>query len=343
MRTHLIVCLSLFAALCGPNMVHAQEILPKKVEIPQDNGMTEDKILLGKTLYFDPRLSKDGTVSCNSCHNVMAGGDDNRSFSAGVGAKLGGRSAPTVWNSAFNSVQFWDGRAPSLEEQAKGPLTNPVEMAMKDHQAVVDRIALIPGYQKMFDKAFGKDTKVTIDHVAKAIAAYERTLVTPHSRFDKYLAGNKKALTEQEIKGFETAKATGCFACHSGANFNGPKLPMGVGFYMKFPTYPGSAYDKKYNLLADTGRHSVTKADTDKYMWRVPTWRNIALTAPYFHNGSVATLDEAVRVMAKTQLDKDLGDVEVQNIVAFLKTLTGELPKQSMPVLPPSEGTTLVQ
>ena len=146
MKLHSMIRISLLAALSFPTLGFAQEALPKKVEIPQDNLMSEEKILLGKTLYFDPRLSKDGTVSCNSCHNVMAGGDDNRSFSAGVGAKLGGRSAPTVWNSAFNSVQFWDGRAPSLEEQAKGPLTNPVEMAMKDHQAVVDRIALIPGY-----------------------------------------------------------------------------------------------------------------------------------------------------------------------------------------------------
>lgn len=336
-----IICLSLLATLSVPKESIAQEALPKKVEIPADNPMSEDKILLGKTLYFDPRLSKDGTVSCNSCHNVMAGGDDNRAFSAGVGAKLGGRSAPTVWNSAFLSVQFWDGRAPSLEEQAKGPLVNPVEMAMTDHNLVMDRIAKIPGYQKMFDKAFGAGTKMTIDHVAKAVAAYERTLITPNSRFDKYISGKKGSLTEAEIKGFETMKTTGCFACHSGPNFAGPKLPMGVGFYMKFPTFPGSSFDKKYDLLKDAGRYDVTKVEADKHMWRVPTLRNIALTAPYFHNGSVASLDEAVRVMAKTQLNKDLSDADVQSIVAFLKTLTGEMPKQTMPVLPPTEGFTL--
>lgn len=338
MSFKVLVRLSLLAVMAAPAISFAQEALPKKVDIPADNKMTEEKILLGKTLYFDPRLSKDGTVSCNSCHNVMAGGEDNRAFSAGVGAKLGGRSAPTVWNSAFLSVQFWDGRAATLEDQAKGPLTNPVEMAMPNHNLVMERIAKIPGYKPMFDKAFGTGDNLTIDNLAKAIAAYERTLVTPNSRFDKYISGNKKALTETEIKGFELVKTTGCFACHSGPNFAGPKLPVGVGFFMKFPTFPGSVYDKKYKFMDDTGKHSVTGAESDKHMWRVPTLRNIALTAPYFHNGSVATLDEAVRVMAKTQLNKDLSDSEVQSMVAFLKTLTGEFPRQTMPVLPPSEG-----
>lgn len=340
-----IVSCSLFVALGLPtvSVTWAQEALPKKVDTPADNVMSEDKILLGKTLYFDPRLSKDGTVSCNSCHNVMAGGEDNRSFSAGVGAQLGGRSAPTVWNAAFLSVQFWDGRAATLEEQAKGPLINPVEMAMPDHKTVMERVAKIPAYKKMFDKAFGAGDNLNIDNLAKAIAAYERTLVTRNSRFDKYTSGNKKALTEAEIKGYELMKTTGCFACHSGPNFAGPKLPVGVGFYMKFPTFPGSAYDKKYALMEDTGRHSVTKAEADKHMWRVPTLRNIAVTAPYFHNGSVATLDEAVRVMAKTQLNKDLSDSDAQSIVSFLKTLTGEFPRQTMPVLPPSEGNVVTK
>ncbi|MEN0059899.1 MAG: cytochrome-c peroxidase [Bdellovibrio sp.] len=319
----------------------AQEVLPKKATVPEDNVMSEAKILLGKTLYFDPRLSKDGTVSCNSCHNVMSGGEDNRPFSAGVGGKLGGRSAPTVWNAAFMSVQFWDGRAATLEDQAKGPLVNPVEMAMADHNLVMNRVSAIPGYALLFEKAFGKGTSISIDNVAKAIAAYERTLITPNSRFDQYAKGNKKALKEEEIKGFELMKTTGCFACHSGPNFAGPALPVGVGFYMKFPTFPGSSYDKKYNFLKDSGRYDVTKKQEDKHMWRVPTLRNIALTAPYFHNGSVATLDEAVKVMAKTQLNKDLPETEVQQIVAFLKTLTGERPAQTLPLLPMTEGISL--
>lgn len=338
-----VIYIALIANLLAPALSQGQEALPSKPEIPADNPMNDDKVLLGKTLFFDPRLSKDGTVSCNSCHNVMAGGEDNRSFSAGVGGKLGGRSAPTVWNAAFMSVQFRDGRAATLEDQAKGPLTNPIEMAMPDHKAVIDRLSKIPGYKVLFTKAFGKGETLTIDNLAKAIAAYERTLLTPNSRFDKYLAGNKKALSADEVKGYELTKTTGCFTCHSGPNFAGPKMPIGTGFYMKFPTIPGSAYDKKYDLLKDTGRYNVTKAESDKNMWRVPTWRNVALTAPYFHNGSVATLEEAVRVMAKTQLNKDLSESDVTSIVAFLKTLNGEMPTQKMPVLPPTEGFTVSQ
>lgn len=339
MRTYFV--LGLLLAMSAPTM--AQEALPKQAPVPADNPLTEEKILLGKTLYFDPRLSKDGTISCNSCHNVMAGGDDNRAFSAGVGGKLGGRSSPTVWNSAFLSVQFWDGRENSLEDQAKGPLINPVEMAMDDHKLVVNRINKIPGYQVLFDRAFGKKTKINIDHVAKAIASYERTLITPNARFDKYIEGDKKALTATEVKGFEAMKTVGCFSCHMGANFAGPALPVGVGFFQKFPVYEGSVYDAKYKLTEDKGRHDVTKKEEDKNMWRVPTLRNIALTAPYFHNGSVKTLEEAVRVMAKTQLNKDLKDAEVKNIVAFLKTLTGEMPPQTAPVLPMTEGRVVVE
>lgn len=320
-----------------------QQALPKEAPAPGNNPITEEKILLGKTLYFDPRLSKDGSISCNSCHNVMAGGEDNRPFSSGVGGKLGGRSSPTVWNSVFMSVQFWDGRASTLEDQAKGPLTNPVEMAMPNHDVVVSRIKDIPGYKTMFDKAFGRNTKIDIEKVAKAIATYERTLITPNARFDKYIEGDKKSLTEQELKGFETMKTVGCFACHSGPNFAGPQLPVGVGFYQKFPTFPGSSYDAKYNLTADKGRFDVTKKEEDAHMFRVPTLRNIALTAPYFHNGSVTSLEEAVKVMAKTQLNKDLKKEEVNNIVAFLKTLTGEIPQQIAPVLPATEGRTVIQ
>jgi cytochrome c peroxidase len=321
----------------------AQEALPTKSPSPADNPITQEKVLLGKMLFFDPRLSKDGTISCNSCHNVMAGGVDNKQFSAGVGAKLGGRNSPTVWNSAFLSVQFWDGRANSLEDQAKGPLTNPVEMAMKDHNLVIDRIVKINDYKPFFDKAFGPGNNVNIDNVAKAIASYERTLITPNSRFDKYLKGDKKALSAAEINGFETAKQVGCFSCHSGPNLAGPTLPVGTGFYMKFPTFPGSVYDKKYNFLKDKGRFEVTKNPADKNMFRVQSLRNIELTAPYFHNGAVSTLEEAVRVMGKTQLNKDLSEDEVKSLVMFLKTLTGEFPEQTMPRLPGTSGFTIVQ
>ena len=294
-------------------------------------------------LYFDPRLSQDGTVSCNSCHNVMNGGSDNRSFSAGVNGHRGGRSAPTVFNSAFYSVQFWDGRANSLEEQAKGPITNPVEMGVKNHDVVIKRIQGIPGYVSAFKKAFKGKNSLNIDNLAKAIAAYERTLITPNSPFDKFISGNKKAMSAAAQKGYKTFNSVGCVTCHSGANFSGPTLPEGTGFFMKFPTFPDTKYDKKYKFTKDQGRFEVTKKDADKFMFRVPTLRNIALTAPYFHNGSVMTLSEAVRVMAKTQLNKDLSDTEVKEIVAFLdEGLTGSIPPQTMPVLPPTPRTTVV-
>lgn len=316
------------------------EALPKKPPVPSDNPITKEKIELGKILYFDPRLSKNGTVSCNSCHNVMAGGEDNRSVSVGVDGKKGGRSAPTVWNSAFLSVQFWDGRAKSLEEQAKGPIENPVEMAAT-HTLVVERIAKMPKYQELFKKAFGKKGDViTIDNVAKAIATYERTLLTPNAPLDLYVKGKKKAMSEDQIKGMQKFQNIGCVACHSGPNFAGPAMPEGTGFYMKFPTIPGSEYDKKYDLLSDKGRFDVTKNEADKNMWRVPTLRNVALTAPYFHNGKVKTLDEAVRVMAKTQLNQDLTNEDTRHLVAFLNALTGEFPAQVMPRLPETSGFT---
>lgn len=336
-RFHFIFAL-LFLA---PTFASALEPLPKKVPIPADNPQTPAKIELGQQLYFDPRLSKTGTVSCNSCHNVMLGGDDNRPNSFGIRGLQGQRSAPTVWNAAFLSVQFWDGRANTLEDQAKGPITNPIEMGMDDHNIAIQRIQKIPGYQKAFEKVFGSKNSINIDNVAKAIASYERTLITPNSPFDRYMGGDKKAMSAEAIKGMQLVQTVGCVACHSGPNFAGPQMPVGSGFFMKFPTFPGTEFEKKYKLTEDTGRHTVTNKPEDKNVWRVPTLRNVALTAPYFHNGSVKTLDEAVRVMAKTQLDKDLKPEEVTAIVAFLNSLTGEFPKQKMVRLPPTEGSTL--
>lgn len=320
---------------------YALEVLPKRPPEPVNNRSNPSKVSLGQKLYFDPRLSKDGTISCNSCHNVMAGGDDNRAFSVGVGGVLGGRSSPTVFNAAFLSVQFWDGRAASLEEQAKGPLTNPKEMAMPSHDAVIARLNKIPGYVDEFTKVFGKIAPViTIDKVVQAIAAYERTLITPKSPVDRYVSGERKALSELAIKGMKKVEEVGCLSCHSGPNYAGPTLPEGVGFYQKFPVYPGSEFDKKYDLTTDQGRYEVTKQDADRHVYRVPTWRNIALTAPYFHNGSVKTLPEAVRLMGKTQLNKDLNEEDVTAIVAFLEGLSGEFPKETMPRLPPTVSKT---
>jgi cytochrome c peroxidase len=317
------------------------QALPDAAPAPADNPTTDAKVELGKMLYMDPRFSSTGTVSCNSCHNVMEGGDDSRTTSMGVHGKTGGRNAPTVWNAAFHSVQFWDGRAPLLEDQAKGPVANPLEMGMKDVDTAMDRVRKIPGYKAYFDKAFGENS-MTVDNAAKAVAAFERTLITPNSPYDKYVKGDKKAMSEQQVRGMETFAASGCTACHSGAAFNGPQMKLGEGFYSKFPTFADNKYVSEYKLADDKGRQEVTGNEADANMFRVPTLRNITDTAPYFHNGSVNDLGEAVRVMAKTQLNKDLSDADVTDIVAFLGALTGEYPEITMPRLPATAGTSIV-
>jgi cytochrome c peroxidase len=317
------------------------EALPDVAPAPEDNPTTEAKVILGKMLFMDPRFSSTGTVSCNSCHNVMEGGDDSRTFSMGVHGKTGGRNAPTVWNSAFHSVQFWDGRADLLEDQAKGPVTNPVEMGVPEIEQAMDKVRAIPGYKPYFDKAFGKDS-MTVVNAAKAVAAFERTLITPDSPYDKYVKGDKKAMTAQQVSGMETFAAAGCTSCHSGAAFNGPTMAFGQGFYAKFPTFADNVYNKKYDLSADKGREEATGKAADAHMFRVQTLRNITDTAPYFHNGSVNDLSEAVALMAKTQLNKDLSDKEVKDIVAFLGALTGEYPEITMPRLPATSGYSLV-
>ncbi|NOX44045.1 MAG: cytochrome-c peroxidase [Gammaproteobacteria bacterium] len=336
-----LTCATIFAIVS--NTSFAFEALPAVPPIPKDNPMTPEKIELGKQLFFDPRLSKDGTVSCNSCHNVMAGGTDSRSVSVGVDAQKGGRSAPTVWNAAYLTVQFWDGRAATLEDQAKGPILNPIEMGMPDEASVVKRIKEIPGYVTQFEKVFGGKDSVTYDNIAKAIASFERMLITPNSAFDRYIKGDKGALSKEANRGMKLVESVGCTGCHTGPNFAGPaSLSIGEGFFQKFPAFPGSKYDKKHALMADLGLYSVTNKKADKNMWRVPTWRNVALTAPYFHNGSVPTLGEAVRVMGKTQLNKELSDKEVTDIVAFLNSLTGEFPEITFPRLPDTLNISLV-
>lgn len=313
------------------------QVLPEQAPAPADNPTTTEKVELGKALFFDPRFSSTGTVSCNSCHNVMLGGEDNRPVSMGIHGKTGGRNSPTVWNSGFSASQFWDGRSPSLEDQAKGPVANLVEMGMANVETAMDRVRSIPGYKPMFEAAFGKDS-MTVDNAARAVAAFERTLVTPNSPYDRYVKGDKTALNQQQIRGMNTFASVGCTSCHSGAAFNGPQMPEGNGFFMKFPTFADNAYVKKYDLLADRGRADVTGNKADAYFFKVPTLRNVALTAPYFHNGRVDTLDEAVKVMAKTQLNIELDKAQTEDMVAFLKALTGEFPEITMPRLPATEG-----
>ncbi len=306
--------------------------LPLKAPEPADNPTTAAKVILGKQLFFDPRLSKDESVSCNFCHDVAGNGTDSRSTSIGIDGQLGGRSAPSVWNAAFHSSQFWDGRAPSLEEQAKGPILNPLEMGMPHEAAAVERIAAIPGYREQFVEVFGGDNPVTYDNIAKAIAAYERTLITPNSLFDQYLRGDKTALNKKALAGMKEFEKLGCIRCHNGPNFAGPVLPNGEVFYQYFPANR-SAYDELLGLQDDDG-HRNRGGDKTPSLWRVPSLRNIALTAPYFHNGSVATLNQAVRVMAKVQLNRDISDEQADRLVAFLETLTGEFTVQRPPKLP---------
>ncbi|GAB6139755.1 cytochrome-c peroxidase [Methylosoma difficile] len=322
-------------ALAGSvSVASAWEALPTEATAPADNETTPAKVALGQMLYHDPRLSSTGTVSCSSCHNTMLGGEDNRPNSMGVNGQTGGRSAPTVWNAAFNTVQFWDGRAPSLEAQAAGPVTNPIEMGMKSWDDVVVRLKEIGGYKKAFDEAFGGADSITKDNATKAIAAYERTLITPNSPYDRYVKGETHALTEQQVRGMEKMQELGCTSCHSGPAFNG------AGMFQRFPVFENGFFAAQYHFKQDKGLAEVTKNDADKHLWKVPTLRNIALTAPYFHNGSVKTLEKAVEVMGKSQLNKDLTDAEVADIVAFLNGLTGEFPKQTMPTLPGTPGKT---
>ena len=317
------------------------QALPETAPAPADNPTTAAKVELGKMLYMDPRFSSTGTVSCNSCHNVMEGGDDSRKVSMGVHGKTGGRNAPTVWNSAFHSAQFWDGRAPLLEDQAKGPVANPVEMGMEDVDTAMDRVRKIPGYKPYFDKAFGENS-MTVENAAKAVAAFERTLITPNSAYDKYVKGDKSALNEQQVRGMNKFASAGCTSCHSGAAFNGPQPELGKGFYAKFPTFADNKHVSQYKLTEDKGREEVTGNKADAGMFRVPTLRNITDTAPYFHNGSVNDLGEAVRLMAKTQLNQDLSDADVGDIVAFLGALTGPYPEITMPRLPATAGTSII-
>ena len=342
-KTKRLLASVLGMSLALPALAADWQALPDKAPTPADNPPSEAKIELGKTLYFDPRLSEHGTLSCNSCHNLMAAGDDNRPNSIGMHDARGGRSAPTVWNSAFYSVQFWDGRAATLEDQAKGPMVNPVEMGMGTLDVAMGRLQKIPGYQTQFAAAFPGEAKpITADNAAKAIAAFERTLITPNSPYDRFVKGEKTALNEQQVRGMDSFAELGCTACHSGANFSGPTLPVGTGFFMKFPTFPGSEFDAKYDLVKDNGRYEVTKQEADRHLFRVPTLRNIALTAPYFHTGTVPTLDLAVRVMAKTQLDKELTDAQAGDLVAFLNALTGEFPQIAMPRLPGTPNMSVI-
>ncbi|MFP4615659.1 MAG: cytochrome-c peroxidase, partial [Thiohalorhabdus sp.] len=267
--------------LAGNAAAYDWQALPEEAPSPENNPTTEEKVELGKKLFFDPRYSETGTVSCNTCHNVMEGGDDGRPTSMGVHGKTGPRNAPTVWNSAFNASQFWDGRAETLEEQAKGPVLAEVEMGVEALEVALERVASIPGYREMFKEAFAEDEDpISVENATKAVAAFERTLITPNSPYDRYVEGDEDALTEQQVRGMETFNEVGCTSCHSGPNFSGNQLEQekGEGVYQKFPTFSDNEYVEKYNLMEDKGRAEHTDEEADAHMYKVPTLRNVALT-----------------------------------------------------------------
>ena len=296
-----------------------QPIQPAKVTHP---AMVE----LGKKLFFDPRLSRSGGISCNSCHNLSTGGADNLAASIGDRWQKGGINSPTVLNSSMNIAQFWDGRAKDLKEQAGGPIANPAEMA-STHTVAVATLQTIPGYVAEFGKVFGTG-QISIDQVTQALAAFEETLVTPNARFDLWLKGNDKAITAQEKRGYELFRNSGCVACHNGAAVGGNSFQK-MGLLQPYKT-----------AHTAQGRVDVTKQDQDRFMFKVPTLRNVELTYPYFHDGAANTLGEAVDTMGKLQLGKTFTPAENADIVAFLKTLTGDQPSFALPHLPPSGDKT---
>ncbi|WP_303851190.1 cytochrome-c peroxidase [Seleniivibrio woodruffii] len=305
--------------------------IPAKAPAIKGNAATPEKVELGKMLFFDPRLSKSGFISCNSCHNVGMGGGDYQPTSTGHGWKQGPRNAPTVLNSVFNVAQFWDGRAKDLAEQAKGPVQAGVEMNNTPAN-VVKTLNSMPEYVALFKKSFpGEKDPVTFDNMAKAIEVFEATLITPDSRFDKYLKGDAKALTKVEKEGLKLFMDNGCAGCHSGVNMGGDDY-----YTMGVVEKPSDSIMK-----GDKGRVAVTHAEADEFAFKSPSLRNIDLTAPYFHSGAVYSLLEAIEVMNVSQLGSKMSKEDMAKVEAFLKSATGKQPKVVYPILPAPTDATL--
>lgn len=336
----LIGVLVLFASSCGkqpqakstaiidPALLSIFSPLPDAFFNAKD-APSEEQIKLGRMLFYEPRLSKSQEISCNTCHLLDKYGVDGQTTSDGHKGQTGDRNAPTVYHAAGHFAQFWDGRAPDVEAQAKGPVLNPVEMAMPNEKAVLKVLTSMPEYVAAFKKAFPKDRiPVSYENMGKAIGAFERNLVTP-ARWDKFLRGDQAALTEAEKIGFNRFVAMGCDNCHAGTL-------LGGNVYQKL----GAA--KAYPDQSDLGRAKVTKADTDTMFFKVPSLRNIEKTGPYFHNGKIEALEEAVMQMADFQTGKRLIPEDATSIITFLKSLTGELPAEYIkpPELPKSTPAT---
>ena len=331
----LLSCLSVMPAFAEDDLLTKarqafQPIPTAPPELP-GNPSSPAKVELGKMLYFDPRLSASHAISCNSCHNLGLGGADAEPTSLGHRWQHGGRNAPTVFNSAFNKAQFWDGRAKDLEQQASGPIVNPIEMASPEAH-VAEQLKGIPGYREAFERAFpGESSPITLGNVQKAIAAFEATLITPNAPLDRFLRGDPNALSPTQKEGLALFIDRGCASCHNGIN-------VGGGMYAPFGVVEKPGAD----ILppTDKGRFTVTKTVSDEYVFKVPTLRNIRLTAPYFHSGQAWDLGQAVAVMGASQLGTQLSPDEVSKITAFLDGLTGDQPKVTYPELPPSVAST---
>ncbi len=303
------------------NMLKQFAALPEEAT-PSGYTLSDPLIDLGRMLYYEPRLSVNSQMSCNTCHPLNTYGMDGLRFSFGHAGDPVGRNSPSSYNAALQFVQFWDGRAADVEAQAKGPILAGGEMGMPNSDFVVETLKSIPGYLPLFEAAFpGQDDPINYDNVGTAIGAFERKLVTP-GRFDALLAGDESALNDQEKNGLALFVNTGCTSCHGGA-------AVGGSMYAKLGAAESFAG-------ADFGRFNVTGEEADKYVFKVPALRNVAQTGPYLHDGSIPTLEEMVRVMARHQLGKQLTDSEVNDVVLFLRSLTGEIPAEyiARPQLP---------
>lgn len=298
--------LSTFVIFCFSTTVFVfADLLPLPLTVDADMK----KVQLGKKLFVDPILSKDKTLSCISCHKLLDNGADNVSYTEGIGGEKGLFNAPTVYNASYNFRQFWDGRSKNLKEQALEPIANPVEMGNTVEQAIKD-LKADTTYRRMFSEIY--DDGITPGNLAEVLAEFEKTLITPNSAFDRYLKGDQNALSAQAEEGYRLFKTKGCISCHNGINIGG-------NLYNKFGIYQ----DAKSEEL---GRYNHTKREEDKYVFKVPSLRNVAITAPYMHDGRASTLEEAVNMMTKYQLGRPMKKEDLKNIVSFLESLTGELP-----------------
>ncbi|SME97549.1 cytochrome c peroxidase [Tistlia consotensis] len=305
--------------------------IPASPPVLPGNPASAEKLKLGRMLYFEPRLSEAHNISCNSCHLVGLAGADGRPNSIGHNWQRGGRNAPTVFNAVFNTAQFWDGRAADLKEQAGGPIANPIEMGITKEHAV-NQLKGIPGYLEAFKAAYPDAADpVTYGNIEGAIAVFEATLITPDAPFDRWLTGDDGALDEQQRQGLAVFIEKGCASCHNGIN-------VGGGMYAPFGVVEKPGWE--FLPPDDHGRLQVTKTVEDDYVFKVPTLRNIALTAPYFHSGHAWDLKQAVAIMGTAQLGEQLTPGEIDQVTAFLNSLTGRQPEIPFPVLPPSVAST---